>query len=349
MAMNTDSSSPQPLPSHWSRRSVEWRAGALLVFLALLLAGTALYLMWARGAFEATQPLYLLTDDSDGVMVGMDMTYSGFPIGRVRQIELTDSGEVRIHVDVPVKDARWLRQSSVFTLEKGLVGGARLRAFTGMLDDAPLEGGAERSVLRGDVTAEIPRMVSDARDVLQNVNALTGAESLLLATMRELQVFTSRLNQTEGGLLRALTGNPEDAERVSELLRQSQGLMQTLDSALRQAQGQVLGPRGLAADAQGLIQRLDSTVQQAEQQLLGQQGVVAEVHGLLRDVRQSLEQVDAVLQDVRAISGEARGASGDLDGLRSDVEASLGKIDALITELNRKWPFAPRQQELQLP
>ena len=41
-------------------------------------------------------------------------------------------------------------------------------------------------------------------------------------------------------------------------------------------------------------------------------------------------------------------ASTDLGVLRAEVEASLRHVDYLITELNRKWPFA-RDSELKLP
>ena len=159
--------SPDPLPPDaLDERRLRWRALLLLLMMALILTSSVLYLMWVRGAFEATQKLYLAADDSEGVVVGMDMTFSGFPIGRVSRIELVEAGTVRIHVDVPVRSAHWLRTSSVFTLEKGLVGASRLRAFTGVLDDPPLPPGSERTVLRGDVSAEIPKMVADARDVL---------------------------------------------------------------------------------------------------------------------------------------------------------------------------------------
>ena len=86
------------------------KATALLLLTAALILGSALYLMYARGMFEATQPLVLLADDSEGVSVGMDMTFSGFPIGRVRRIELAPSGDVRILVDVVQSEARWLRR-----------------------------------------------------------------------------------------------------------------------------------------------------------------------------------------------------------------------------------------------
>ena len=70
--------------------NLEFKAALLLLLLVLLLAGSVLYVMYARGVFEATQRLVLVADDSEGVTVGMDMTFSGFPIGRVRRIELAE-------------------------------------------------------------------------------------------------------------------------------------------------------------------------------------------------------------------------------------------------------------------
>lgn len=318
-----------------AQRRLEVRAALLLLFMALLVVVSVLYLMWVRGAFEATQKLYLSTDDSDGVVVGMDMTFSGFPIGRVSRIELAEQGSVRIHVDVPVKDARWLRISSVFTLEKGLVGAARLRAFTGVLDDPPLPPGSERMVLRGDVSAEIPKMVADARDVLQNVNRLTAAESSLAQSLGQLRTFTERINSQQGGLLAAVTGNEADAERMSELLQGSSQLLKRLDAlalrvdgVIRRADQRVLGEAGLVTDAQAAVRQMNA---------------------LLQDARQTVVQVDAVLKEVQGVAGNAREATVNLGDLRADVESSLRKIDALITEINRKWPFAPKDQEVKLP
>ena len=326
---------PEPLVGWHALRSLEVRAALLLILMSALLVGAVLYLMWARGAFEATQKLYLTTDDSEGVVVGMDMTFSGFPIGRVSRTELAKEGAVRITVDVPVKDAHWLRTSSVFTLEKGIVGAARLRAFSGILDDPPLPADATRTVLRGDVSAEIPKMVADARDVLQNVDRLTAADSALTQTLLEVRAFAARMNSSKGGLMAAVTGNEADARRVSELLDRSNQLVKSLeavaqrtDGVLKKADQQVLGKDGLLPDAQAAVRQLNA---------------------LLQDVRQSIVRVDAVLKDVQAVAGNAREATTNLGDLRADVESSLRKVDALITELNRKWPFAPKEKEVKLP
>lgn len=318
-----------------SQRSLEVRAALLLLAMVLLIAGAVLYLMWARGAFEKTQALYLTTDDSDGVSVGMDMTFSGFPIGRVSRIELAKEGTVRILVDVPVKDAHWLRISSVFTLEKGIVGAARLRAFTGILDDAPLPPDAERAVLRGDVSAEIPKMVADARDVLQNVDRLTGADSSLTSALNEVRTLTEKFNSTKGGVMGALTGNEADARRLGELLERSSQLVRNLDAVavrtdglLKKADQKVLGEDGLITDARAAMTQLG---------------------GVLQEARQSLVKVEGVLKDVQVVAGNARDASANLGNLRADVESSLAKIDGLINSINSKWPFAPKDKEVQLP
>ena len=63
----------------------------------------------------------------------------------------------------------------------------------------------------------------------------------------------------------------------------------------------------------------------------------------------SIAKVDTVLKDVQGVTSNAREATENLGDLRADVESSLLKIDALITELNRKWPFAPKQKEVKLP
>lgn len=327
-----DDDAPTVAVLHASGRgSVEFRAILLLVFMAAVLLGSALYLMWARGAFEVTQPLYLMTDDSDGVVVGMDLTFSGFPIGRVSKIDLVGSGEVQVRVDVPVKDAHWLRTSSVYTLERGLVGAARLRAFTGLPDDAPLPEDAQRPLLRGDVSEEIPKMLSDARDVLQNVEQLTSRRSDLRQALQRVNTLTGQLASADpdsGGLLGAFTGNPDDARQISAILRGMSELLVHLDGVVQAAHGQLLGPGGVASDAQATVRELDA---------------------LLRDVRASVARLDGILDDGRAVSGNLRSATDGLDDLRSDVQGSLDQVDDLVTELRGKWPFAPSKKEVTLP
>ncbi len=302
------------------------KAFALLFFTLLLVVGSALYLMVARGAFEPTQRLVLIADDSEGVVVGMDMTFSGFPIGRVRRIELGGDGTARILIDVPQKDAHWLRVSSVFTLVRGIVGGTGIRAYTGMLEDAPLPDGAERPVLRGDATAEIPQLMSSARELLGNLNALTAADSALGTSLGNVATLTQRL-QGPGGALGMLLGSETDAKKIVQTLDRTNALLARIDRMAARADEQVFGAQGVMPEARA---------------------TVVELRKLLADARASLTKVDAVLVQAQAVGANVAEGTADLDALRADVEASLRKVDGLVNEINRRWPFA-RDKEIVLP
>ena len=319
-------------------RHLELKAALLLLLMLMLIIGSALYVMYARGAFERTQRLVLVSDDSEGVVVGMDMTFAGFSIGRVSRIELAEDGNVHILVDVPVKDAKWLRTSSMFTMEKALVGGTKIRAYSGMLSDPPLEDGAEREVLRGDAAAEIPKLMSSVRDLLDNLTAMTRDDAPLSQTLANVKDVTGKLKGPQGGL-GVLMGNEADARQVMATLERANALLARVDA---------------------LAARVDSLVANADRQVFGQdapegQGAlvpdlrtaVQQVTGLLGEARGTLRQVDALLVEAQGIAANTRSATTDLDVLRAQVETSLRKVDSLVNDINRRWPFA-RETEIEL-
>ena len=308
---------------------LERKAAALLLFTLVLVLGAGLYLLYARGAFEPTQRLVLTAEDSEGVVVGMDMTFSGFPIGRVRRIELAETGNARIVVDVAQKDAHWLRESSVFTLVRGVVGGTNIRAYSGILTDPPLPAGAVRPVLRGDATAEIPQLMASARELLGNLNALTAQDAALGSSLTNVQALTQRLNGP-GGALGVLMGNEADARKIITTLERTNTLLARLDGLAKQADRQVFGENGKDA----LVPDLRASVGQ--------------LNALLAETRNSLKKVDAVLVEAQAIGANTREATTDLGALRADVESNLRKVEGLVNEIQRKWPFA-RDTEIRLP
>ena len=301
-------------------KNVEAKAVILLVLLGLLIAAFVLYVMYARGVFEPTQRLTLVAEDSSGVIPGMDMTFAGFPIGRVRQVDLGDDGKVQITVDVQSKDAKWLRASSVFTLESSIVGETRLRAYTGVLTDAPLPPNSTRTVLRGDATAEIPRIVATARALLENLETMTAAGSDVNASLANLSAVTGRMSGRYGVLGGALGGD-EEAKKLMEALDR-------VNAILAKADQRVFGKAGVMDDTQAAIRQLDV---------------------VLQDASTTLKKVDAVLVEAQAVGANTREATEDLGALRGEVDASLRKVNRLVEEINRKWPFARSSQEIKLP
>jgi len=61
-----------------------------------------------------------------------------------------------------------------------------------------------------------------------------------------------------------------------------------------------------------------------------------------------LVRYDAVLVEAQAVGANAKAATADLGPLRADVESNLRKVEQLVNEINRKWPFK-RNPEIKLP
>jgi len=324
-----------PLP-----RNLGVRVGMLLAFTILVVLAFVLYVLYARGVFEPTQRLVLITDDAEGVRVGMDLTFAGFPIGHVRRITLRDDGKVRIGVRILQRESHWLRATSVFTLELPLIGEAKLRAYTGNMNDPQLEHRAERPLLRGDTNAEIPRMIATLRAVLENVDRMTAASSPLQESLRSMQTVTGRMAGKQG-MLGAMLGEEENARKVLTALDRANKLLASVD---------------------GIALRLDGMIARTDRRLYAEGGIADEVqraaaqaNTLLAEARERLKTVDTILANAQAASAGAKTATAnvaaattDLAALRAEVEAAVRKVAHLIDEINRKWPFE-RDTEVKLP
>lgn len=318
------------LPLIEPTKSLHLKAIALMVLTAVIALSALIYMLYARGVFEDKQTLILTADNSEGISIGMDMTFSGFPIGSVQKIELADDGTVRIFVSIPEKNAHRLRDSSLFTLVRNILGATSLKAYTSDWDDAPLPDDAVRAVLYGDASAEIPQLMASARTVLDNVGALTGAQSSLAQSINHISTLTSKLSAPDGktGLLAGILGSDSpEAKQVEQALTNLNSLMQQLNQMAKNANAQVFGSAGLMKDAQGSTQELQK---------------------LLADARQSLQKIDAILDDAKNISGNVSDASVDLNALREEVNSSVRKVDGILSQITNTWPFA-NQKKVELP
>jgi phospholipid/cholesterol/gamma-HCH transport system substrate-binding protein len=315
------------LPPSSSTEATPWlrvKTFVLLVVLGVLLIGSTTYILYARGVFEKTQRLVLFTDDAEGVLVGMNMTFAGFPLGRITRISLGDDGNARLDVDIPQADAKWLRTSSVFTLERGLVGGSKIKAYTGLMEDALLPNNAQRTLLRGDATAQIPFITSAAASLIE-----------------ELRALVAKTNSDQGAL-GVMMGNDADRANVVQLLTQTHTLLGNLDGVVSRADKQVFGRGGLVPQGTQTLVQVKQSLSQANQ-------VLNRAANVLVDVQASLQRVDGVLQDAQSISASAKAASVDLVSLRTELDSSLRQVNNLMATLQTTWPLANAPKPLQLP
>jgi phospholipid/cholesterol/gamma-HCH transport system substrate-binding protein len=321
-------------------KNLELKVGLLLALTVLLAAAFLAYALYARGVFEPTQKLTLTTNEAEGVVIGQAITFSGFPIGEVTRLALAPDGKVKIEISIPRKDARWLRKGSVFTLEKSLVGGAKLKAFTADFKDVPLEPDAERDIYAGDVAQDIPVVLARVKDIVTNVAAMTSADAAINQTLGHVSTITGRMGG-EYGVLQGVLGGPDKARHVVEALQKANTLLTNVN---------------------GISLKMDGMLGKADAQVFGSDGVipnaresVIKINAMLGDARESLKKADALLAhantataNVATITGNVKGATADLAALRVEIDDSVRKVNHLINEINKKWPFA-RDVEIKTP
>ncbi len=316
------------------------KVGAVLTLIPVIAIGLLLYSLYARGVFERTQALTLIAADAEGVVVGMPIMFSGFPIGQVSSMALDEFGHVRIEVRIREKDARWLRITSVFSLEKQILGGAKIRAVSPKMQDPPLLAGSERPLVAKDAAQDIPQVIARANSILQNMDEIIRPDSSFNQTLANLKAVTERM-AGEYGVLGGVTGGPEQAKKV----------LDTVDSV-----------NALLASLKGVTARADGVLAKTDDRMFGQGGVMdeakksmAQLNTILTEARDSLKKADEVLATAQATTTEIKSAATnvkdattDLGALRTEVDGSIRKVNGLIDEINRKWPFA-RKTEIKLP
>ena len=312
----------------------------MLFLFPVIAVGLLLYSLYARGVFDRTQALTLLAADAEGVTVGMPIMFSGFPIGQVSGMALDEQGRVRIAVRIKVKDARWLRTGSEFSLEKQILGGAKIRAVTAKMQDPPLPAGSERLLTAKDSAQDIPQVIARANSILQNIDEIIRPDSSFNQTLANLKLVTERM-AGEYGVLAGVTGGPEQAKKV----------LDTVDSV-----------HALLASLKSVTARADGVLAKTDDRMFGPAGVMEEtrksmvqLNAILAEARDGLKTADAVLATAQVTAAEFKGAATnvrdattDIGALRAEVDDSIRKVNGLIDEINRKWPFA-RKTQIKLP
>ena len=306
-----------------------------LFALAALLLGAAfvVYLLHARGFFEKTYDLQLAASSADGVAPGVPLVFSGIEVGSVTTLELNDNGGIVIHAELLERNAKWLKQNSTFTLDKPFVGGAKIRIDSPDLSAPALPDHSTMLLLTADISKEIPALVERIKAILTNVEHLTRKEGEINATLANVKTVTGRMTG-EYGMLEGMLGSPEKARAVTDSLDKTRALITKLD---------------------GLALKMDGMAAKTDQWLFAPNGVaehtresLAQVRLMLNDAQSSLKKADALMTNAVEISANIKDGTQDIARLRAEIDDAVRKANALVNEINKKWPFA-RDPEVKLP
>jgi len=306
--------------------TLHFKVGLFTLTTLLLGAAFMAYLLHARGYFEKTYHLQLAAASADGVTPGVPLVFSGIEIGSVTSLGLNDGGGIVIQLELPERNARWLRLDSIYTLDKPFVGSARISVDSGNLSGSTLPENSTMLLLTPDISKEIPLLVERVKAILANVEHLTRQDGEMNATLANMKTVTGRMTG-EYGMLEGVLGSPEKARLVTDTLAQTRALVTRLDGLAGKTDQWLFAQNGVA----------DSTRES-----------LAQVRLILNDAQSSLKKADALMTNAVAISADVRAGTQDLAQLRAEIDDAVSKANAMVNKINNKWPFA-RDPEVKLP
>lgn len=315
-------------------KNLHLKVGLFVITVLVLATGFLFYVLNARGFFEQRFHLNLAAGSAEGISPGVPITFSGMPIGQVTGVTLNDGGGIVIHTEVSADGAKWLRTDSGFTLDKPIVGGAKIKVSSANLDSPKLPDNSTMLLLTSDPSQEIPVLIEKVKTILANVEHVTRQDGELAATLANTKTITTRMTG-KYGVLEGVLGSEENARPVANSLKN----LESLTARLNQVSTKV---DAMLVKTDRWLFAADGVSEQTRQSL-------EKVHAMLVDAQGSLKRVDALLKNAVDISANVKDGTQDLGKLRAEVDESVSKANDLLNDINRMWPFGSSDKQIKLP
>jgi phospholipid/cholesterol/gamma-HCH transport system substrate-binding protein len=281
--------------------------GIFVLVIATLLVFSIGYVMQKQGVFEKKFHYTLFAKSGADLIEGMPILYSGFEIGVVTKLTLTDEGKVEVIIEIPKHEQRWLKDGSVFYLNKPLIGSATIIVETPDLAAAELSESKHQTLETKDgineLIGKVQPVLDDLQGIVSNVNHITSKESDLSKTMHNVEQITAKLSQTK-----AVT-------HIDDILSEVLHSITEIRTSLTDAQ-------------EGIMHQVSDMIEHADSGILGDKNSsLSRINDMLDDIAMKLQKLNKTVDAVND-------ASGDIKGLSSDIKFTIKKTDEVINGLN---------------
>jgi phospholipid/cholesterol/gamma-HCH transport system substrate-binding protein len=252
---------------------------------------------------------------------GMPVYFSGFKIGRVVKLELSEQGFVLVKIRIPDQHVKWIKLSSVFSINKPLLGSTKLTVTTTNFNSPPLTSDHIPEIIRID---DINETIKRVQPTLEKVDKVVA----------NIERITANLSDPHGDVNRIL----RNAEKVTANLSQKESIVEM-----------VVGKPESVQAIHEIIKKAKDILTKTDDQVYGQDGALPLVRTILKDVVLKLEKLNKAVDNVITISSDAANSTKDLKLLRTEIDSTVNAIENLVNEIDKKIPSFKKETEIKLP
>jgi phospholipid/cholesterol/gamma-HCH transport system substrate-binding protein len=313
---------------------VELKVGLFLIITIVLVAAAIGYIAYKKDFFTEFYNFTLSSKSGENLTEGMPVVFSGFIIGTVHLLELSEDGSVLIKIKIPKRHVKWIRADSTFIVNKPFLGSSRIVVVTNNLNSPLLSSEQIPQVIS---VSDINEVIKKAQPLLEKVTEIAGNIEKLTASLAEPgSDFHKILANAEN-----LTGNLAQKKSFLEMAVSDQKSIESIHAALRQA-------KDITAKAEAILEKVDKVIEKTDDMVYSEDGMLPTINKGLKDILAKLKKLDVTIDNINKISGEAADSTADLKVLRNEIDAAVNSIGELARELEKKIPLK-RKPEIKLP
>lgn len=315
-------------------QKIELKVGFFLIVTSVIICSAIGYVAYKKGFF-AKIPIFTLSAKSgEELTEGMPVVFSGFKIGTVHTLELSDDGSVLIRIKVPDQHVKWLRADSAFIVNKPLIGSPRIVVVTNNLQSPLL---STKQVPEVTNINDINETIKKAQPLLDKITNIAG----------NIEIVTANLKDPEGEVRKILanterlTNNLSRKKSLLEMAISDQKSIEALYAAMRQT-------KDITQQVEAILQKVDKMALKTDAAVYGEEGALSLVNKSLQDVLTKLQNLNTTVNNINKISDDVAASTSDMIGLREQIDATVASLNELVREIDKKIPFK-KTPEIKLP
>ncbi|MFO7734802.1 MAG: MlaD family protein [bacterium] len=302
----------------------------VLTVFALFITGIV-FLGFEKQLFTPTYSYTLSARSGIGFNRGMPVLFSGFEIGSVENIRLSDNGRVLIDIKISSEHRKWIRDNSVFIMEKPLIGQPRIIVETKEMNAPLLSSDSINNISIVDDINEVIRkadpVLKKITDIADNLTEITDVDSDLRKGISHMEKLSGELSSGKTSLMDMTTGS----KKTSREIRKTISNLRTISEETLEMS------RELNTFSKELVSRTS-----------GEDGALSILTDILKDISGKLTELDTFVNNINNISGDVKHSSEDLENVRKKIDIIMLNTENLIKDIQEFVP-SDNKKDFELP
>lgn len=209
-------------------KGLDRKVGIFVLIAVAFLLVIVFFMGMEKGLFAKEYNLYITVDSGAGFIEGMPIKLSGFKIGKVKSLKLTNDAKVRVVLNINKEYQKWIRtDSTVKLIKENMIGDSILEVSVGSPEQKMLVENDElpfEKVAGVNEFAQIIQPVLDeTRKTLEMVNDPKGD---IRKTLSNVEKLSEHLLETENNLNELLITSNNTLEKLDMIASKSIGVVE---------------------------------------------------------------------------------------------------------------------------